>query len=1156
MNKSRIFGGFSLVEMMLLLLIVSLMIASSVAVISKRHIKVPRLAMHGAYMCYYRTVNNEVHLFEERYVGSGLSKKVVERDLTLEGLDECSFTPPDKISYLHIQATGGGGGGGDSGYRGGDIKTYTSATEVISPFGITEDFLELKGITTAGDPAYANLWGQIHAYANGTGDMGSAGDGGDLWYIKEECSNGMCLAKREWENKQSNTEKTCWNQKKTVTGSETGESQYRSETRTYRYNCKVDCGASDNGRPLPPSGYNSCNADCYAYQYKESNVSTENDYFKDCNGSSYKTEACTSSTRISDCDDYYTYNNGDPVYACDEDTTDCAGEYLSGICSMSEGCDERDTETCYYYPCDIGCYSWTEEKDSEGNPTGRKKCNYPGKDYINYCKRGTYHSGYCESGTGRRYQRAYGGGKICKYANMEDDSQCGTGSKKWTTCDSRTVTPSYANTGLSPAPSRTCTDIFQEPQDAITCTLSGFQNQNVIVTDYYQEVIDNDKNDYPSYRIPVAGSIPPEHKDKFEDERKISRPVAGNSYTICNYGNTTLYPSVDGIFGSFIIDYDGVNVDCTADGLSAAFGEGIYVISNGTTTNIPSFEHDIPSSQYYDPLIEYDVSEKWEKPFGETVLSITSESQLIPQSPSSSSSVNYKNPFTGVVYTPYQRIPTQCNLTQDVWNSASHKPKDNTEECDKIRNLQAKGTEGNVDLWIKWSSKDRKWLSKEVTYKSTCKSDIRSNWQTYDYNKNYTELDNEGEPITKNTSPICMLNFNDYDNPKNESDSELTNSNNGNYTKDRCSYIPEVVKGGVGGEGASCTLPSVQGGVNVQYRGYGGILPGIRGSNFVTINPRELVKMLYTKTEYETQKGGYAENGTDSLGYAKISLGVGYNVDSLPTCILHNEATNAFPTKGTGARKISAGATTPQAGTNGRNGRAEFSNGGYNAGLSLGSNQVGYRIDGKANPENYKYQYYYTWDTNFMQYGEGGEAGEYIVKVVRAIKDKELRITVGRGGAGGTPESGEDGQNGGDTVIEDVLIAKGGKGGLGGQTTPVEQLPYWQGDGAEGWDYTRGKVGTPGGKHEGENVKSNIMNLILPVDNNFTLQKWVMASGEGGNGGGSQNTCWASEWVRYFENEEDPKSIRAEDVACRQGKYWSAEPNAEAGIDGLVLIRW
>ena len=1141
MNKSRIFGGFSLVEMMLLLLIVSLMIASSVAVISKRHIKVPRLAMHGAYMCYYKNGN----LHEERYVGSGLTKKVVDQDVA-----ECTFTPPDKISYLHIQATGGGGGGGDSGYRGGDIKTYTSATEVISPFGITEDFLELKGITTAGDPAYANLWGQIHAYANGEGEMGSAGDGGDLWYIKKECGSG-CLAEREWKNKDTG-EKGCWMHERQISPSESG---YQHELRHYNYWRKEDCKAKDEGTPKYRE---ECNADCNAYEYYANNVSEEDEDFDYCVNEDYKTYKCWAGMDWDDCDAEH----------CTEDYYDCTGKYL-GAASCSSHCNEEEvyeqyvveycigeekTGDCYY--CDD--YRWDYDK-------GYYVCtkNYTSWDWVGTGKYEScgYNTGTCKYSDGYYYDRGYKNGRICKKAHMienRNNGRCGTGSTKWVRRSSQSYPPTASETGMSFTPKDSCTNRYNEPFDATACTFQSYKTFNLDVKDTFQEDtnVGGDNNKYPGYmritQAPNAGYISA-RATKPLVERKISRPTAGESYTICNYGNTTLYPSVDGIFGSFIIGYDGVNVDCTADGLSAAFGEGIYVISNGTTTNIPTFQKDIPSSQHYNPLIEYDVSEDYEdqQPYGDVEVSSIANGSWV-----SEADVAYKNPFTHVTYKPQMSLPRSCNIVNDSWKN--HVVTTNTSDCDPILNYTGYGNvSGNKKIFDSWIIHPRTNEYKTVRDFSKC-VDVQSSWETYNPSLGGSEINADtGKPNNYGSATkTCMLKFDDYT-PKNETDSTMIDKNNGDYTRDNCAYVPEMVEGGIGGQGVSCTLPAVTGGVNVQYRGYGGILPGIRGSNFIAIpDYNNRVKALYTEAEYNAQSSGYAENGTDSLGYAKISLGVGDNVDSLPTCILHNEATNAFPTKGTGARKTSTGATTPQAGTNGVNGRAEFSNGGYNAGLSLGSNQVGYRIDGKANPENYKYQYYYTWDTNFMQYGEGGEAGEYIVKVVRAIKDKELRITVGRGGAGGTPESGEDGQNGGDTVIEDVLIAKGGKGGLGGQTTPVEQLPYWQGDGAEGWDYTRGKVGTPGGKHEGENVKSNIMNLILPVDNNFTLQKWVMASGEGGNGGGSQNNCWASEWVRYFENEEDPKSIRAEDVACRQGKYWSAEPNAEAGIDGLVLIRW
>ena len=184
MNKTRIWSGFSLVEMMLLLVITSLMLASGVTVISKKHVKVPKIAMHGAYMCYYK----DGKLHQEQYVGSTLTKKIMDEDAGTE----CRFKPPARASYLYIQATAGGGGGGDAGYHGGNLQVFESATEVMSPFGITQGILDLKGINSG---ELSSLGGKLYAYANATGDGGGkqltkpggdAGDGGDLYYIKQD----------------------------------------------------------------------------------------------------------------------------------------------------------------------------------------------------------------------------------------------------------------------------------------------------------------------------------------------------------------------------------------------------------------------------------------------------------------------------------------------------------------------------------------------------------------------------------------------------------------------------------------------------------------------------------------------------------------------------------------------------------------------------------------------------------------------------------------------------------------------------------------------------------------------------------------------------------------------------------------------------------
>ena len=668
---------------------------------------------------------------------------------------------------------------------------------------------------------------------------------------------------------------------------------------------------------------------------------------------------------------------------------------------------------------------------------------------------------------------------------------------------------------------------------------------------------------YPSYRKVVASpnaTYITERTTAPLIERNIAR-TDGTEAPVCTYGNQTLFAN-DGVFGSFVETIDGVNVACTTDALADAFGEGIIPITQGESSYQTAFNQEIPSSKHYEPKIEYDVSEKYEKPYGEVEAAVTVDSSLTSAGKPGSAyqggpwnkqgSITYTNPFTNKTYKPEMKLPTACNLTRgyDTWED--HMVKEETAECDAIESKTAKGNVSNKPLFISWIPQSKVKKEKPVTFWSEC-VDVQSTWQTFnpsskDGSGGATELNNDGEVIDGRDESICMLSFSDYKNDgKNQNVGDLVDENNGIYTVDKCSYYAEMAEGSEGGKGTFCTLGPIDGGYNLYYHGYSGILPGIRGSNAIAIadyDNADKIKALYTKAEWESQASIYAENGTDSAGSAEIALGVG-GADQ--TCILHPEGKR--PTHGKGAYKPATGGSDAYDGDpDGRNGDIEGTNTGDTS--VIGKNQVGYMVSGKPNPENYKYKYWYTWDTNYMQYGEGGDAGEYIVKVVRAIKDKELKIFVGRGGAAGTQNSGEDGEDGGDTYIEGVLTAKGGFGGAGGLTTPVEQMPYYR-DGDES-DWTKGQAGTPGGRHTDLTIKSNIMNLILPVDNNFVLQRWVEASGEGGNGGGSKNTCWASGWVRNFEGRDDPESEPI--PPCRDGNEGTAEPAAEDGIDGLVHI--
>ncbi len=161
--------AFSMVELLLLLLFVSLITAALTPVITKKHYKMPKPANHGAYLCYDKG-NGKLH--EVRYSGKALTTVVFDRDVT-----QCTFEPPQKVSYFHVSAIGGGGGGGDSGYNGGSFTTMGPYTEQLNPLNITEYMVspQQRDITSND---FKNYGGKLYGFVVGA----NSGKGGDQLY--------------------------------------------------------------------------------------------------------------------------------------------------------------------------------------------------------------------------------------------------------------------------------------------------------------------------------------------------------------------------------------------------------------------------------------------------------------------------------------------------------------------------------------------------------------------------------------------------------------------------------------------------------------------------------------------------------------------------------------------------------------------------------------------------------------------------------------------------------------------------------------------------------------------------------------------------------------------------------------------------------------
>lgn len=946
-------------------------------------------------MCYMK--NGKLH--EEKYVGSGLRKKILDRDVT-----ECEFTPPQRASYLHIQAVGGGGGGGDSGYTGGDLKVFTSETEVISPFGINKDMLKLKGISEGELSAYG---GMLYAYANAKDKLGDAGKGGDIYHIKQDCGNGSCLVNREWEY-------TGTQMRKCNCDDDWGWVSYTVKECEYKYDCDKTCSDVYSSYPSCPTDY-TCNTWEKDYCYNKSDCGTEASV--DANG--------------------YCYNSSTYKDPCSGPTCDKCDEY---------------------------------EKDADGNNTST--C-ISGTNNVKYCTYGYTYTGKCTYGT-------YTG-------TCYDD----------------------------------CTDTISKPYSA-DCDESNYQMLPVETKDTYasytppgsSSAIENPSS--PPIRFETSPPDPQLTAATAMKEREMLRDVE-KVFTICNYGNTSKFLTGDGIFGSFAEGFDPVNVGCDTNSLKVAFGDDMMFL--GTSQTSRAEVETKTSSDVYGEKIMYDRSEEEEGAYGKTCR------YSVDGDCGTSVDVNggtYKPPISNPpTYKPYKSLPTSCTYT----------PSNN-----RYGTTSSYGCSGKDVISCSTS-----YPSEYVARSCSCERD----------------QDNGSE---------CMYSY---------------DVNNSNHSKDkRCMYYAEKIEGGTQGLGTQCITGEVDAGTGLQYQGYSSVVPGINGSDKNCTGGS--YKSLYSEAEWKAQPQCFAENGTASQGSAFVSLG-------------GNACTANFrqPTEGHGARKCKTGPLigelNPSTGVPGsfvstveegedapvqnptKCGEANSTFNQYGNGElekvgsvteaeGCGKNHVGYclkhRTDKNPNvtAEEYgKYTYYYTWNTNYLQYGNGGKAGEYRTMIIRSFKDRSMKITIGQGGAAGNC----NGQAGGDTVVGDILVAKGGAGGSGCIPTATEQLPTWFEDGT----FVNGVGGTAGEDPKIDNFKANVMNLVLPVDNTV-LGQWLAASGRGGDGGGSTNRCWASEWRRWFEGEQldDDGGLRDEAQmqaqGCRKGTYWDALPAPTAGTAGAVLIRW
>ena len=126
-NKKR---AFTLVELMLVLVVLSLVIASSYSLITRKHNLIPRKAVHGQYACFTQKYSDGNYYKREVLMSGG---NVVKDNYPV---DNCSFIFPKTASYIYMQLIGGGGAGGNANYKiaDGNIPlTYERSINLIEP---------------------------------------------------------------------------------------------------------------------------------------------------------------------------------------------------------------------------------------------------------------------------------------------------------------------------------------------------------------------------------------------------------------------------------------------------------------------------------------------------------------------------------------------------------------------------------------------------------------------------------------------------------------------------------------------------------------------------------------------------------------------------------------------------------------------------------------------------------------------------------------------------------------------------------------------------------------------------------------------------------------------------------------------------------------
>ena len=108
-SLNSVFRGFTLAEALVALLVITIIIAASLPIITKKKRSIDRVT-HGAYACYWQ--NGQLigrYLIDQK---TATGKTYYD---STEGRYGCEFTPPAGAKNFVVTTVGGGGGGAATG---------------------------------------------------------------------------------------------------------------------------------------------------------------------------------------------------------------------------------------------------------------------------------------------------------------------------------------------------------------------------------------------------------------------------------------------------------------------------------------------------------------------------------------------------------------------------------------------------------------------------------------------------------------------------------------------------------------------------------------------------------------------------------------------------------------------------------------------------------------------------------------------------------------------------------------------------------------------------------------------------------------------------------------------------------------------------------